>query len=500
MNNSKSFLAGEVIASALIILAFVPLINASAIGTFPGFFWDNVTNLTITVSQNSSQASFNLNTIGTPFDNQIVVFSGTIGSGGYTVGDITQSFSLSGILNSVDGNVSIAKGNSIPKFISLNLHPQSPWDFYLPLALSSYNMNVSQINNDCLTNGCSIFNNYLVNHNITIPSDANINFTKSGTSYAISSDSGYGNASTYRNNITHIITDSVMQMNISTIISDILPMITNNLTYLNYSVSQPLLNSLNIEYYLNSVDLSNVQLKNGSYVVPITISNGTLSYQKNVYLKIEGVQNALNVTLDTTPPVINITSPQNSENYTNQITEINYTATDDNLESCWYSLNQGVTNTTTACNTIITGISSFNGENTWTVYANDTAGNQASESVTFFFAENSTNSTKDNSTGGNNGGGGTGTGGGGGTGGGSGSRHSSRTAYIASPINNPSQAYNSGSSTGKSTITALTAAPLNSNGNYSDFAGIFVIISLFTGLGIFLAIVTFSSRRKKVRL
>jgi len=93
--------------------------------------------------------------------------------------------------------------------------------------------------------------------------------------------------------------------------------------------------------------------------------------------------NGIVIPPDTTPPVINIIYPVNSADYTSHITSINYTATDANLASCWYSLNNGVTNVTVLCNNLITGISSVQGANTWKIYANDTAGNIASRSVTF---------------------------------------------------------------------------------------------------------------------
>ncbi|MCX6749154.1 MAG: putative Ig domain-containing protein, partial [Candidatus Pacearchaeota archaeon] len=86
---------------------------------------------------------------------------------------------------------------------------------------------------------------------------------------------------------------------------------------------------------------------------------------------------------DTTPPVINIISPINLANYTSHIISINYTATDANLATCWYSLDNGVTNINVACNSLITGITSVEGSNTWTIYANDTSGNIASQTVTF---------------------------------------------------------------------------------------------------------------------
>jgi len=65
-------------------------------------------------------------------------------------------------------------------------------------------------------------------------------------------------------------------------------------------------------------------------------------------------------------------------------------------------LNSGTTNTSVTCGQNVTGISSSLGTNTWTVYANDTFGNENSSSATFFIES------------GGGGGGGDGGGGGGG--------------------------------------------------------------------------------------
>ncbi len=82
-------------------------------------------------------------------------------------------------------------------------------------------------------------------------------------------------------------------------------------------------------------------------------------------------------------PLISVTYPL-AAIYSVNVTELNYTVSDSDLDSCWYSIDSGVTNTTIACGINATGLSSFEGFNTWTVYANDTAGNENSSSVTFF--------------------------------------------------------------------------------------------------------------------
>ena len=90
------------------------------------------------------------------------------------------------------------------------------------------------------------------------------------------------------------------------------------------------------------------------------------------------------IELDVTPPQISVLHPQNTS-YNSIQTQLNYSASDNfDLDACWYSTNLGVTNTTITCGTNVSGLDSGEGSSTWTVYANDTKGNENSSSVTFF--------------------------------------------------------------------------------------------------------------------
>ena len=97
--------------------------------------------------------------------------------------------------------------------------------------------------------------------------------------------------------------------------------------------------------------------------------------------------NNYTISVDTTAPTISIDYPSNTT-YTSPRTELNYTAVDlgVGLDSCWYSLDDGLSNTTVVCGQNITGINPLNqnGSRTWRVYANDSFGNENSGSVTFF--------------------------------------------------------------------------------------------------------------------
>lgn len=133
---------------------------------------------------------------------------------------------------------------------------------------------------------------------------------------------------------------------------------------------------------------------NTQYVVTIEVSDGqdfdrqtysidVLNIENNDGGEDDGNQTNGNQTSDTTSPAVSILSPVDGQTYSSDQNVIVFTATDQNLDSCWYSLNNGQTNVTTQCNTAITGINSQTGQNTWTVYANDTAGNTGSDTVTF---------------------------------------------------------------------------------------------------------------------
>ncbi|MCI0503104.1 Ig-like domain-containing protein, partial [Candidatus Micrarchaeota archaeon] len=86
-------------------------------------------------------------------------------------------------------------------------------------------------------------------------------------------------------------------------------------------------------------------------------------------------------TVDATPPVVNITSPTNSTYNTTSI-PLNYTATDNfGIHTCWYVRDGGAPIPLPGCQN--TTLSFANGSHNITVYANDSAGNNASDTEYF---------------------------------------------------------------------------------------------------------------------
>jgi sporulation protein YlmC with PRC-barrel domain len=84
-----------------------------------------------------------------------------------------------------------------------------------------------------------------------------------------------------------------------------------------------------------------------------------------------------------TNPVITISYPSNT-NYVSDVSAINYSVSGAVLDKCWYSLNSGLTNSSSAvAGTNFTSLTSTQGSNTWTIYCNDSDNLLGSSSVTF---------------------------------------------------------------------------------------------------------------------
>ena len=99
----------------------------------------------------------------------------------------------------------------------------------------------------------------------------------------------------------------------------------------------------------------------------------------------QGTTETRTITIDATNPVLNAT------NVTNILTQSLPTAsiwglnaTDDHLDSCWYSSSENSTNTTVTCNTQVETNWTTEGAKTLTYCANDTLGNEACDSSSVY--------------------------------------------------------------------------------------------------------------------
>ncbi len=143
--------------------------------------------------------------------------------------------------------------------------------------------------------------------------------------------------------------------------------------------------SLIIDGVLNETNTSGIT---GDYLFTKTILDGNYNWTY------EGCDSSgcLNgtvrtFTIDATDPFINITSISNNTTYTSNYTatpnitvQLNWTTTDDNLDTCWfYNITSGA-NETLACGNNATLVLNYS-THTFLVYANDTSGNNGSASV-----------------------------------------------------------------------------------------------------------------------
>lgn len=117
------------------------------------------------------------------------------------------------------------------------------------------------------------------------------------------------------------------------------------------------------------------------YCMDFTTSNG-----EDFWITNANTDNILHITFSDSsanPPVIDIEHPTETT-YDSTVVNINYTISDDgDLFECWYSLNEGEINTTITCGNNVTDLDSGEGDFVWTVWGNDTFGNEGSDSVSF---------------------------------------------------------------------------------------------------------------------
>lgn len=131
-------------------------------------------------------------------------------------------------------------------------------------------------------------------------------------------------------------------------------------------------------YYSNDSYSENVTLTDcGTNVTDITWVEG----QHNVSIYVNdsaGNNNSANVnfTVDVTSPTLALVSPTNDTLSNDANIGVNYSISDDYLESCWYSNDSYDENISTTCGSNVSGISWIEGQHNYTIYANDSSGNE----------------------------------------------------------------------------------------------------------------------------
>lgn len=151
----------------------------------------------------------------------------------------------------------------------------------------------------------------------------------------------------------------------------------NSPTTLNYTLTEA---NPNTCWY--STGGANITITCGNNVSGLSASEGSNTWTVWVNDSVgQSNYSSVTFTLDTINPVINIIYPEEKNYNTNVSLPINFTATDTNLDDCWYNLDNGA-NTTVAC-TFNTTFNTSEGSHTMTVFANDTSGRQSSHTHSF---------------------------------------------------------------------------------------------------------------------
>lgn len=286
--NFKKFI--KIFLLSLIILSF-SVISAQD-DPLEEFLRDNVTQITVTVTQDASWVDFYLDTSGTSFDEQnINIQNKTIGN--THIYRIAFSFKISEVLGDLNWKVKIERDSRAPEFDELNIMNQGLIEGinisidnktitgnlytknFLQEILNTFSsdLNISDINS---------INNYLEQHPLSVASDRHIIFTKEGVNYRLWNDEGYGDISDeWKTKIIERINKGVKAINIQDIFNrSIAPFLEEN--DINFS-------NLDMNYIVY-VDPLAIQLKDGTYAVPVTVSHGNINYTtKNITLILEGI-------------------------------------------------------------------------------------------------------------------------------------------------------------------------------------------------------------------
>jgi hypothetical protein len=271
-------------------------------------FLDSVP-ITITITQNTSQVDFSLDTSNRGWDRQSISIKNQ-SVGDVYIYDIFLSFNISKLLNKINFEAEINKDSNTPKFNSLEImggdnhidgviktskvnltYTDASTKNFLNLLFSSIDPELN------ITNVSSV-NAFLANNPLPEKSPSHITFTKQGTSYRIWNDRGYGDLpEEWKSEIRNIINESVQQINIKNILENMLPVLETRTEF------QNIWGDLNLDFNVTDIDLSpldlnasfsnltNIKLEDGNYTIRITVSDGLKNYTKNVLLIFKGIKN-----------------------------------------------------------------------------------------------------------------------------------------------------------------------------------------------------------------
>ncbi|MFA6074113.1 MAG: Ig-like domain-containing protein, partial [Candidatus Woesearchaeota archaeon] len=156
---------------------------------------------------------------------------------------------------------------------------------------------------------------------------------------------------------------------------------SNNLLDIFYTRSDTNLQSC---WYSNDTYLSNTTLASCGNITSVIWSDAkhnVIIYANDTLGNINSSR--ISFTIDTINPDINITSPLNNSNSSDNTLDVFYTISDSNLASCWYSNDTYLVNTSLTCGQNITSIIWSDAFHNVTIWANDSAGNENASRISF---------------------------------------------------------------------------------------------------------------------
>ena len=141
---------------------------------------------------------------------------------------------------------------------------------------------------------------------------------------------------------------------------------------------------VNVSLYLDGVlNETNSSGDSGIYIFSKILSEDSHNWSILTFNDVGSTQSETrNLTVYPVNPELIIDYPSNTS-YSINVSELNYNFYRINLSSCWYSRDDGTTNSSLEL-TNFTDVFSVDGSNTWIVFCNDTSDNQNQSSVTFF--------------------------------------------------------------------------------------------------------------------
>jgi hypothetical protein len=257
-----------------------------------------------------------------------------------------------------------------------------------PINLTYYNYNISTLNYTFIeTNPNSCWytkNNGIVNSSkVSMATNwTNISSIDGMNNWTLFCDDTSGNVNSssvsFYKNITYPSFSSYWDNNAT--------LINSGIGYFNVTVYNT---NGTVILHINGTDIEATNRSLSYYNVSISLTAGVYSYNWTAYGKgatpYLNTSNIRSYSVNYSYPIVNITFPINLTYYNYNISTLNYTFIETNPDSCWYSKNKGITNSSkVSMATNWTNISSVEGMNNWTLYCNNTSGKVNSSSVSFY--------------------------------------------------------------------------------------------------------------------